>query len=55
MEIRLDCGEWHINDCIIHGDTEVGYFVYAEDDLENENLLFSSKNFEECLTWCYNS
>lgn len=54
MEIRLEYGEWHINDYIIHGgDNE--YFVYAEDDLDNENLLFSSSNFEECLTWCYNS
>lgn len=55
MEIRLDCGECYINNYIINGNADDGYDVYAEIDEEKEECLYSSKNFEECLTWCYNS
>lgn len=52
MEIRLDCGNWYINGYVIEGVKDIGYSVYAE----NGSLpLFNSENFEECLTWCYNS
>lgn len=53
MEIRLDCGEWFFNGYRINGDCEDGYDVYSE--IDDEECLFTSKNFEECLTWCLNS
>lgn len=60
MEIRLDCGEWFFNGYRINGNYEDGYDVYYEDgcddyDEELDTVLYHSKDFEECLTWCYNS
>lgn len=53
MEIRLDCGEWYINGYVITGNEE--YDIYSEIDEDREDCLYSSKDFESCLTWCYNS
>ena len=50
MEIRLDCGIWFVNGYTISGDQEDGYYVYPEG---TEDCSYTSKNFEECLTWVY--
>lgn len=56
MQIRLDCGNWYINGYVIEGSVSIGsYHVYLEDAPVDTSPLFSSKHFEECLTWCYNS
>ncbi len=52
MEIRLDNEEWFFNGYRINGDCEDGYNVYSEFD---DEILFTSNNFENCLTWCLNS
>lgn len=55
MEIRLECGNWYINGYVIKGDEGIGYSIYDEDAETDSTSLFDSENFEECLTWCYNS
>ena len=52
MNIRLEGAEWYINGYMISGDSDDGYYVYPEG---SEDCVFDSKNFEECLTWVYNS
>ena len=67
MEIRLDCGNWYANGYIIEnevilenrddgyiieGNFESGYNVLNE---ENEDIVYSDDNFENCLTWIWNS
>lgn len=63
MEITLECGRWITydgNEYVIDGDKENGYEVLQrkwdeeEEDYHSETV-FESKDFEECLTWCYNS
>lgn len=57
MEVSLYDGDWLVvvdnYEYMIIGDAEDGYEVIKAND---DNILYySSKNFEECLTWCYNS
>ena len=52
MKISLDCGIWFANGYTISGDSDDGYFVYPEG---SEDCAYSSLNFEDCLTWVYNS
>jgi hypothetical protein len=63
MEIKLECSQWFIdngNEYFIEGNKEDGYQV-TERIYDNEtedleiNIVYESKDFEECLTWCYNS
>ena len=52
MNITLDRGIWFINGYTISGDGFDGYYVYPEG---SEDSVYKSLNFEECLTWVYNS
>ena len=52
MEIRLDCGNWIVNDYIISGSYEDGYEVKTE---EFGDVLYYNISFEACLTWVWNS
>ena len=52
MYIYLENGEWHMNEYTINGDEDYGYFVYSDVDGQQK---YSSMNFEDCLTFVYNS
>ena len=63
MEIRLEGSRWITfdgNEYVIDGDKDYGYEVLERhwDEKEEDyrsKTVFESKDFEECLTWCYNS
>ncbi len=63
MNINLYDNEWIIDngdEYIIRGDKEEGYQVLSrkyddEEDEDIEEILYQSKDFEECLVWVYNS
>ncbi len=63
MNINLYDNEWIIDngdEYIIRGDKEEGYQVLSrkyddEEDEDIEEILYESKDFEECLVWVYNS
>lgn len=56
MNVRLECGNWIINDEYLITEGVNGYEVYDYGvDEEEPNALFSSESFEECLTWIWNS
>ena len=63
MEIKLDYSQWLVDngdEFFIEGNKDDGYKVTQriyDDEIEevNEEILFESKDFEECLVWCYNS
>ena len=56
MNIRLEMGEWVINDEYIIRDEVYRYKVYPCGTGEEEpKELYSSELFEECLTWIWNS
>ena len=57
MRIDLYDGGWLVEvdgyEYMIIGDKDDGYEVIKAND---DNILYySSKDFEACLTWCYNS
>lgn len=56
MEIRLEMGNWVVNDEYFITETMYGYGVYncGTDECEAE-CIFESESFEECLTWIWNS
>ncbi len=54
MNIELHDGNWFINGYFITGCDE-DYRVFVDNDGDENTPLFASSNFEECLTWCYNS
>lgn len=54
--ISMDGGGYVINnEYVIKGDFEDGYVVYAYDDEEEEEALYSSISLDNCLCWCLNS
>ena len=58
MEINLDMGNWYANGYVIVGDKDIGYRIYDEhvyDDNDDPEPITSYDDFEEALTWVYNS
>lgn len=56
MKIRLEMDNWIINDEYFITEGVYEYEVYnCGSDNEEAKELFSSKSFEECLTWVWNS
>lgn len=56
MEVRLEMGDWVINDDYFITNGVDGYKVYCYGtDKEESEELYSSESFEECLTWVWNS
>lgn len=63
MNINLYDNEWiidNVDEYIIGGNKEEGYQVLSrkyddEKDDDIEEILYESKDFEECLVWIYNS
>jgi hypothetical protein len=56
MDIRLEMGNWVVNDEYFITEGLDGYEVYnCGTDEEDAKEQFSSSSFEECLTWIWNS
>ena len=56
MNIRLEMGDWIVNDEYFITEGVHGYEVYScgtEEEEVKEQYL--SESFEECLTWIWNS
>ena len=58
MGITLLNGNWYAKGYVIVGDKDIGYEVYDEEVYEvniDPEPIVSYENFEECLTWVWNS
>lgn len=56
MEIRLELGNWIINDEYFITDGVNEYEVYRCGTEEEEvREVYSNESFEKCLTWIWNS
>lgn len=56
MDIKLEMDNWVVNDEYFITEGLNGYEVYTcGTDEENAKEQFSSEQFEECLTWIWNS
>lgn len=55
MEIRLEDGQFIIDEYSIAGNYEDGYWVWRTDDGEDSDALYNDISFEKCIVWCLNS